>query len=463
MKRIAALILTIVFVIAMTATAFANDKKSDTTGSGKIEKAKKEKPTNEKGEIIKQGWNFGPLPAIGYVSALGFQVGALCDIFYYGDGSKYPEYLHKMNVEVSFYTGARALTVHAFYDSKYLLPHNIRLTSAVTYLRDELANFYGFNGFASPFLTKKELIAYGLNDKSFYRIKREMLRAFADFQGKLGKKLGWVAGFTYWYYKIGEPTLKNYDTLPNLYQYYTDAGIIPTQDKNGGNHIEIKLGLTFDTRDLEADPTKGLCAELLLYTSPDVIDRKGNNYLNFYASFRHYVRIYKDYLTFAYKVAYQGNIAGNIPFYMQQNLATLYLKRLRYEGLGGHVSIRGLPLDRVVGKGYAWANIELRYRFVRFKLIKQNWQLVLNPFFDMGLVTQKYNLPQMEALEGFALNPATGKSLIYSGDKESLHISTGLGLKIVMNRNFAISAEWGISLDKREKNNGVSIGLNYIF
>ncbi|PKP36754.1 MAG: hypothetical protein CVT97_08150, partial [Bacteroidetes bacterium HGW-Bacteroidetes-14] len=53
---------------------------------------------------VKKGWNFGPLPAIGYNSDLGFQYGALTDIFYFGDGSRFPEYIHKFNVEVSQYT-----------------------------------------------------------------------------------------------------------------------------------------------------------------------------------------------------------------------------------------------------------------------------------------------------------------------------------------------------------------------
>ena len=190
--------------------------------------AKKVKDTTAgtKKDIIKKGWNFGPFPAVGYISDLGFQVGALCDIFYYGDGSKYPEYLHKMNVEVSFYTGAKTLVVHGFYDSKYLLPNNIRLTAAVTYLGDQMADFYGFNGFASPYLNKKQLEADGLSAKSFYKIKRDMVRAFADFQGKLGTHFGWVAGLAYWYYNTGEVTLKNYDTLENPYNYYVEGGII---------------------------------------------------------------------------------------------------------------------------------------------------------------------------------------------------------------------------------------------
>ncbi len=83
---------------------------------------------------IKKGWNFGPLPAISYNSDLGFQYGALCDIYYFGDGSKFPAYLHKFNVEVSRYTKGSGV-YHLFYDSKYLLK-SIRATIDISYLTD---------------------------------------------------------------------------------------------------------------------------------------------------------------------------------------------------------------------------------------------------------------------------------------------------------------------------------------
>ena len=41
----------------------------------------------QKQEIIKKGWNFGPLPAISWDDDLGLQYGITCDIFNYGDGS----------------------------------------------------------------------------------------------------------------------------------------------------------------------------------------------------------------------------------------------------------------------------------------------------------------------------------------------------------------------------------------
>ena len=49
----------------------------------------------------KTGWTFGLLPSIAYDADLGFQYGALTNIYYYGDGSTYPEYLHSIYLEAN--------------------------------------------------------------------------------------------------------------------------------------------------------------------------------------------------------------------------------------------------------------------------------------------------------------------------------------------------------------------------
>ena len=43
---------------------------------------------------IKKGFGFGALPAVSYDSDLGFQYGALVNLYDYGDGSRYPKYDH---------------------------------------------------------------------------------------------------------------------------------------------------------------------------------------------------------------------------------------------------------------------------------------------------------------------------------------------------------------------------------
>ena len=44
----------------------------------------------------KTGWNFGALPAVTYNTDLGFQYGALVNLFDYGDGSTFPNYKHNI-------------------------------------------------------------------------------------------------------------------------------------------------------------------------------------------------------------------------------------------------------------------------------------------------------------------------------------------------------------------------------
>ena len=75
----------------------------------------------QKNEIIKTGWNFGPLPVVGYDSDLGFQYGLCCDIFNFGDGSNYPQYNYKRNVEASTYTKGSSI-LRTYGDFKTLIP-----------------------------------------------------------------------------------------------------------------------------------------------------------------------------------------------------------------------------------------------------------------------------------------------------------------------------------------------------
>ena len=172
----------------------------------------------QKKEQIKTGWNFGPLPAVSYNSDLGFQYGALCDFFYFGDGSTYPTYLHKFNVELSHYTKGETIA-HLFYDSKYLIP-GLRLTAAVSYLDSAMSPFYGFNGYASPMnldLTK---------GSSYYYMDRTMLRGIADVQGNISDKLTWMAGLTFWNVTTGDVTLDKYKDELSLYEQYLASGLI---------------------------------------------------------------------------------------------------------------------------------------------------------------------------------------------------------------------------------------------
>ena len=395
---------------------------------------------------VKTGWNFGPLPAVGYNSDLGFQYGALCDIFYYGDGSTFPEYMHKFNVEASWYTKGSGV-FHLFYDSKYLIP-DIRVTFAATYMPNKMMSFYGFDGFATPY---SEHLA--VSNPSYYAIDRRLLRILADFQGRIGK-FGWVAGISFRDYRIDRVQLPKYAQSASLYQEYVNHGIISANQAHGGSLIELKLGAVYDTRDNEPAPNHGLCAEAILYGSPDIISRTGSSYLKLSLRFRQYLPVVRNKLTFAYHVAFQGTLAGNPPFYTLQEITTLYLRQVNSEGLGSINTVRGMLYNRAVGKGYLWTNFELRYKMFDFRLFGQNWYLATNPFVDAGVIVQPYRLELLKA---------SGDAALYSGRNNGIHASAGLGVKAVMNHNFIVSVEWGMPFDSSDGSNSLNIGLNYIF
>ncbi len=402
------------------------------------------------GQEIKKGWNFGPLPAISYNSDQGFQYGALCDIYWFGDGSQYPNYLHKFNVELSRYTKGSGV-YHLFYDSKYLLK-NIRTTLDISYLTDRMMDFYGFDGYISAY--KPDM------GNSYYKFDRNLFRTTLDLQGKLASNLGWVAGAGVYSYKTGPVKDEKYISDPSLYNFYVSGGIISNDEKEGGTRVELKLGAVYDTRDNEADPYKGVKGEAISIFSPA---SEGKSYSKLYLSASGFLPLYKDKLTFAAKATYQGTLSGTQPFYMLQNITTLYFRQITSEGLGGINTIRGALRNRVVGSGVVLGNAELRFRFLPFTFLKQNWYLVLNPFIDAGKVVQYYSKERVAS----SVNPIV-LALKLSGEidprvDDELHISAGLGFKAVMNRNFIVSAEWGKPFDRRDGISGLNIGLNFIF
>ncbi len=494
-----------IFVLALAATMFISFDVSAEPKKDKSEKGTTE--TTEKKQTVKKGWNFAPFPSIGFNSDTGFQIGALCEIFDYGDGSTYPAYRHKFNVDLSWTTKDQ-VKLHFFYDSKYLIP-KVRLTAAATYILAQMYPFMGFNGAAAPYFSDLASGKKQFNRVAMYNIKRNSMRVMADFQGDItSPKFRWAAGISYWWYDIQDISLKKkgspaYDAItPNdyltsqginsasLWQLYQRAGLIRANEAHGGHHLEFKAGLVYDSREHEADPTRGIWAELYAYGSPDILNGRGKNgynYLKLAAHFRHYVPLWKDKIVFAYHLAYQGKLAGNAPYYTLQNINTLYLRQIISDGLGSINTVRGVPYNSVIGDGYAWANVEMRFKLVSFRFIKQNFYLATNPFFDMGACVQPYRLDEMKqiretgkTLGGEVLTNAE-QNLIYTGEPRKLHMSAGIGLKLAMNRNFILSAEVAVPLNTKVYTNtdlnvpvselkmkssykpGVNIGLNYIF
>ena len=469
-------------VLSILLTTFAVNAQQ--TSDDVQSKAKKEKIYNEKGELIKQGWNFGPLPVVGYNSDLGFQYGACVDIFNYGDGSRYPKFDYKMNLEVSAYT--KGSVNLRFYGDFYNLLPNSRLFVDAGYFTDKRFEFYGFNGYASPFFPRlsawendrpeelfffNDLMPGAKGKTTFYLMNRNQFRFNSSLRRQFvfGEHLYYGFGLSYFNYDMGKFNIDKYGDVVTLYDIYCLSGLIRENEADGGNVTQLKLAFIYDSKNHDSDPTKGAYFEATLTGAPDFIDGDGYSHLTFNAVWQHYLPIVKDNLTFAYRIVTQNVVAGEIPYYAMFNSNMLFYKKMSTDAMGGSNSVRGINRNRVVGQGYAWLNAEIRWKILKFQFINQNWNIALNPFFDAGMVTQSFRLEEQEQAwdllrENYDVNNEFLIDPIYSGEKEGIHTSAGCGLKIIMNKNFIISAEAAKALDARDGNGlRMYIGFNYLF
>ncbi len=466
------------------------------------------------GRKIKTGWNFGILPSVAYDADYGFQGGVLTNVYYYGDGSQYPEYIHSLYLEAAYTTKHHGI-FRFNYDSKYLIP-GYRLTLDATYLPDAMCDFYGFNGFQSRYNYSwhqwnknpgKMADTTAYLSRVFYKYKRDLIRVAGDIEGTIYKGLKWNAGLGVLGYLINDcdinmlngkstydPSLPHYAQKPldpsvdGLYEKYKQWGLIGADEANGGWHPYLRGGITYDTRDKRQGPNSGIYADAFFTYSAAFNAAYGQqaaagyNHLQFNATFRHYIPCFTDKnginrITFAYRVGVQNNIAGRSPFYMNNYMNTLFIQRVYYEGLGGGNSVRGMMANRILANGFLYANVEFRFRVVNFDIGRQHFFIGLNPFFDLGMITQPYDLDDLVTMHTGGTYTTLQQSVTAAGDDYSQffstnpkdiympHMTAGLGLKIGMNENFVLSADWGMPLNKQDNQKWANfyVKMGYLF
>ena len=433
---------------------------------------------------VKKGWSFGLLPTATYSVDNGFQAGAFGDVYYYGDGDTYPDPLHKISWEGSYFTHSHRMRLYLAYDSKYLIP-NMRVNASVTYMNDPLYSLWGFNGAAATqnydVWGNREMTTLAGKNVNYYGMSRDMLRILANFQGQIVPHLNWAAGANFWKWNLGamkdngvtvdDGSKMYYDTDATLYNFLCTSGILSAAEKDGGLALEFNAGLVYDTRDIEAAPNRGIWAEA--YLNGNVLNQR---YLKACMYYRQYVSIPipipAGKPVFAYRLAWQHTIAGETPLFMIQNNPLLVQRNMISEGFGSSNTIRGLRENRILAEGMAWANTELRIKLVKFTLANQYFYIAVNPFFDAGVITRPYKAEALSkiAVDGKIYDPAfnllTGSTTpIYDASKvKTLVYSGGAGLKIAMNQNFIVSADFARCFTEgMDAGLWIGIGINYQF
>ena len=485
MRNLVAFLLVLCFLMSEMSFASANNDTFGLLNNDNLLKKEKVKKEKQPKDSVRKGWTFGILPSVAYDADKGFQGGVLANVYYFGDGSTYPEYLHSFYVELAYTTKHSGL-FRFNYDSKYLIPGH-RLTVDISYLPDAICDFYGYNGYQTvlnrEWINQKKYADIYVS-RVFYKSRRDMLRIAADLSGNFYGKWHWNAGIGVQWFSLGGVNIdminkgkKEVNKLPEgvegLYDKYVKWGIINANEAKGGWHPYVRAGFSYDNRDRMQNANRGIYADAFLTLTTAFGDMVAYNNLKLNLDFRHYVPVYKDRVIFAYRLSTQFTLAGESPFYQNNIWNTLYIQRVSYEVIGGGNTVRGVARNRATANGFAFANVEFRFKLCKFDVKKEHFYIGMNPFFDAGMILQPYKLDQEEIMANIQRNDPdfdlNGLSDYILFDKARIfrpHMSAGLGLKVAMNENFVFSVDWAVPFDKRDNANQFSnfyVKMNYMF
>jgi len=435
----------------------------------------------DKKELRKTGWSILPFPIITFDTDLGVEFGLSASTVNFGDGKIYPKYYQMMSISGSMYTKGSATFLFSF-DSDHLIK-GYKTLFDIAYLPDMAYDFFGYNGYEAVY---NEKWRYDDSDeyrsRLFYKQKRKMLRVRTTFLKRISES-NFKILFGAEFYSVKSSSididrlnkgkdkddmLPSIDSVPPLYDRYVHWGIISQSEKDGGVFSILKTGLVFDTRDSEQVPMKGIWAEATLIAAPKFMSSMDNSFLKLALYWRHYIPIIKKRLSFAYRLNYQGTIAGHTPVYAQTFTFNSVANGLYNEGLGGAKTIRGMVRNRTVGDGIVLGNFEFRWDVVDFILFNQNIGIVLSSFFDTGRVVKNIDVDDI-------INNLTDEEIDYKhvGDtkanyfnigSEKLHNAAGAGLHIVVNHNITIAADFAKAFNPQDGTGlGIYIGSYFLF
>lgn len=366
------------------------------------------------------GHSITGLPALNYDADEGYGYGALVQYYEYGDGSAAP-YKFSLQPTVFFTTrGRRDVTL--FLDAPHLLPDEWRLGFQLAREQQRAAPYYGVGN---------NTVALDIPANSpnpyYYRFERTVLRTNVDLQHPLiVPALRFLLGVGA---RGADVRTVPYDSGTTLLEQQTGLAALPRI-----NTRYARVGLVFDTRDREIGSHTGNWSEVLVQRAGRVLG--GDQvFTRITGTVRQYLPLGPD-LTLAERVVMQttrGDPAVSEIFSLQSSFRD-------DEFLGGATSIRGIPKNRYVGKGVAFANSELRWSAAQFALRGRPTVLVLSGFVDAGRVWTD----GVEVSQSFS----------------DLHVGYGGGVRLAIGPTFVVAGDVGHSSLSAA---AVYVGLGYVF
>lgn len=377
------------------------------------------------------------LPLIGVTPESGVIYGGT--IQWYDNGSKdspffaYAPYQKKINAIIDLGTEGRQEYILE-YDQPYIADTPWRVRASGAYLVYEFEDYFGvgeetlrklrFPGAPGVTYTRADDYFDALKDnrggrnwaRYNYYDRRQIAFAVNVERDTLGGLLRPLVGFQVSHVDVRDYTGADVEGGINqetkLREDFRNGKILGF---DGGWLNLLRVGLTYDSRDYEPDPTSGIVAQALLEGTTRWLGA-GSNFGHATVGFQGYHRLLPDLtrLVLAGNLLYSAHF-GDTPFFALPSLAIPGSERK--EGLGGWRTLRGYYGNRFVADVAMQGTLELRWSPLDFTVLRQHIKPILVPFADVGRVFDKvdrFSLDHWKATGGVALRVAWNLATIIS-------------------------------------------------
>ena len=401
-----------------------------------------------KNDPNKNDYRIGFLPVLSFNSDEGFGYGIIAQVDKNGNKEFLP-YLTSHRIIMKRSTGGTTEYSYQF-DSKYIMPKDLRITLQIKYKANKLEPFHGFGGAQTKYVEAFTDSKSGelFRGKFYYNYDKKYFRINTILQGNIYEnKFRWLGGIsimntkndTIKYSEFEKDIVGN--SKESLLAKIQVSDIIDRSIFAGGNENSFLIGIVLDTRDDEVTPSQGVWTDALLRWVPN-FSANDYSFVSLTGTYRGYFSI-KDDLTLALRLS--GRLMSNgAPFFtVSQQEGSFKMT----DGLGSNKTIRGILYQRILGRNNLFGNIELRYKFR--KMFKSGYA-ALSSFYDFG-----------RSFDSTPILPPADVGIM----NDNLHQSVGAGFRIAFNSSFVAAADMGFALDSKTDGEGVRLylGLDWLF
>ncbi len=347
--------------------------------------------------FTRPGWGFGGVPALGFNPDAGLQLGVVANLYQY-DGKTAP---YKNQIHLLILVSTNLVQHHALaLDSIEPFGLPLRFTGEVGFIENLSQNYCGVGPAVTcdDVVAEKEADALGLQKdardtflRHYYVFPYIEPYASANLRFRLNPgqkpKLEALAGWRGAQFIPGTIFDDNHDGKLDLFPY---PGSLYATDIPGGEAGLLSIfqaGLIWDNRDNEPSPRHGWFVEGLVRGSHPFVGSTWS-YAGANVTLRGYTPLLRGNrdLVVAGRLILDG-VVGDPP--------TIELASIggstSYAGYGGADLGRGIRGQRYLGRVKVLEQQELRWHFLYFDFLGQQFGLIANAFLDAGFVSLAFD------------------------------------------------------------------------